>query len=77
MNMEPLGLLSIPTNRSSRMLKKYSSFVLVSLSGSTYRTEYASPPRSLRPCWKGLFEHPANRSDSMPSIPKPESLQVL
>ena len=36
MNMEPLGLLSIPTNRSRRMLKKSSSGVLASLGGSTY-----------------------------------------
>lgn len=31
------------------MLKKSSSVVLVSLRGSTYGTEYASPLRSLRP----------------------------
>jgi hypothetical protein len=32
------------------MVKTPSSFVLASLRGSTYRTEYASPLRSLRPC---------------------------
>jgi len=31
------------------MLKKSASFVLASLSGSTYGTEYDSPLRSLRP----------------------------
>jgi len=31
------------------MLKKPASFVLASLRGSTYETEYASPLRSLRP----------------------------
>jgi len=33
------------------MLKKFASFVLASLRGSTYGTEYASPLRSLRPRW--------------------------
>jgi hypothetical protein len=33
------------------MLKKAASFVLASLRGSTYRKEYASPLRSLRPRW--------------------------
>jgi len=32
------------------LLKKALSFVLTSLRGSTYRKEYASPHRSLRPC---------------------------
>ena len=32
------------------MLKKAASFVLASLRGSTYDTEYDSPLRSLRPC---------------------------
>ena len=35
---------------SCRMLKKVASVVLASLRGSTYRTKYASPRRSLRPC---------------------------
>jgi hypothetical protein len=33
------------------MLKKSANFVLASLRGSTYRTEYASPLLSLRPRW--------------------------
>jgi|SRR5437773_8087980 len=33
------------------MLKKLASFVLASLRGSTYCTEYASPLLSLRPRW--------------------------
>ena len=33
------------------MLKKSASGVLASLRGSTYRKEYASPLRLLRPCW--------------------------
>jgi hypothetical protein len=37
------------------MLKKSSSFVLTSLKGSTYGTEYASPLRSLRPCQKAFL----------------------
>ncbi len=32
------------------------SFVLASLKGSTYRTEYASPIRSLRPCWTAILD---------------------
>jgi hypothetical protein len=63
---------------TSRMLKKSASFVLASLSGSTFWTrcngksngypEYASPLRSLRPGYPpggcdGLFEHPAEPSD--------------
>ena len=36
---------------TSRMLKKPASIVLASRRGSTYGTEYASPLRSLRPCW--------------------------
>jgi len=34
----------------SSLLKKSASCVLASFRGSTYETEYASPPRSLRPC---------------------------
>lgn len=52
-----LGLMlpsvrQITLQSPSRLLKKSSSFVLTLLRGSTYGTEYASPPRSLRPCWK-------------------------
>lgn len=36
---------------TSRMLKKSTSFVLVSLRCSTYGSVYASPLRSLRPRW--------------------------
>jgi len=36
---------------TSKMLKKPASGVLASRRGSTYHTEYASPLRSLRPCW--------------------------
>ncbi len=43
------------TLASSRMLKKTSSFVLASLRGSTYGNEYASPLRSLRPCWTAFL----------------------
>jgi D-aminopeptidase len=41
--------------KSSRLLKKPSSFVLTSLRDSTYRTKYASPLRSLRPRWKAFL----------------------
>jgi hypothetical protein len=41
------------------MRKKSASGVLASLRGSTYGTEYDSPPRSLRPCWTVFFTHPA------------------
>ncbi len=37
------------------MLKKSASFVLASLRGSTYRTEYASPLRWLRPRWTAFL----------------------
>jgi hypothetical protein len=37
------------------LLKKSASGVLASLRGSTYRKKYASPPRSLRPCWTNLL----------------------
>ncbi len=40
---------------SSKMLKKSASGVLASLRGSTYGTEYASPLRSLRPCWTNFL----------------------
>jgi hypothetical protein len=39
----------------NRMLKKSASGVLASLRGSTYRTEYASPLYSLRPCWTAIL----------------------
>ena len=42
----------IPTDR---MLKKSASFVLASFRGSTYGAEYASPLRSLRPCWTAFL----------------------
>ena len=37
------------------MLSKPARFVLASLRGSTYETEYASPLRSLRPRWTALL----------------------
>jgi len=37
------------------LLKKSASIVLASLRGSTYETEYASPFRSLRPCWSNFL----------------------
>ena len=37
------------------MLKKSASFVLASLRGSTYGTEYDSSPRSLRPRWTAIL----------------------
>jgi hypothetical protein len=37
------------------MLKKSASFVLAALKGSTYRKEYASPPRLLRPRWTAFL----------------------
>jgi hypothetical protein len=40
------------------MLKKAASVVLASLKGSTYRQEYASPFRSLRPCWTTFLNIP-------------------
>src|SRR5437867_8074375 len=44
-----------PVCRTSRMLKKSSSFVLASLRGSTYGEEYALPLRSLRPRRKAIL----------------------
>ena len=46
---------SILSPNCSRMLKKAASFVLASLRGSTYRTEYVSPLRSLRPRWTAFL----------------------
>ncbi len=40
---------------ASRMLKKSASGVLASLRGSPYGAEYASPLRSLRPCWTAIL----------------------
>jgi hypothetical protein len=40
---------------TSRLLTKTASGVLASLRGSTYGTEYASPLRSLRPCWTAFL----------------------
>ncbi len=37
------------------MVKTPSSVVLASLRGSTYRTEYVSPLRSLRPCRRDVL----------------------
>ncbi|MCH8039859.1 MAG: hypothetical protein IH977_05865 [Nitrospinae bacterium] len=50
----------------SRMLKKSASFVLAALGGSTYRIEYASPPRLLRPRWTAFLT--ILRSARMPSL---------
>jgi hypothetical protein len=44
------------------------SFVLASLRGSTYGTEYDSPLRSLRPRWTAIFEHPAWLCDPASNI---------
>ena len=38
-----------------RLLKKSASGVLASRRGSTYSSEYASPLRSLRPCWTAFL----------------------
>ena len=40
---------------TSRLLTKPASGVLASLRGSTYEPEYASPLRSLRPCWTAFL----------------------
>jgi len=37
------------------MLKKSASGVLATLRGSTYDTEYDSPPPSLRSCWTDIL----------------------
>jgi hypothetical protein len=39
----------------SRLLTKSASGVLAALGGSTYRREYASPRRLLRPCWTAFL----------------------
>jgi hypothetical protein len=39
----------------NRMLKTSVSFVLAALIGSTYRKEYASPLRWLRPRWTAIL----------------------
>jgi len=43
------------------------SFVLASLRGSTYKVEYASPLRSLRPCWTAFLNI---LRESGPALPK-------
>jgi len=40
---------------ASRLLIKSASVVLASFRGSPYRSEYASPLRSLRPCWAAFL----------------------
>ncbi len=52
------------------MLAKAAGFVLASLRGSTYGTEYASPLRSLRPCRTALVSIPRGYSlSSETSLP--------
>jgi hypothetical protein len=48
---KPIRHLSL----SSKMLKKSASFVLASLSDSTYEKQYASPLRLLRPRWTAFL----------------------
>jgi len=50
------------------MLKKSSSFVLTSLSGSTYGNEYASASSLAAALLEGLFEHPAGYLDSVHAL---------
>jgi len=50
------------------MLKKPASFVLAALGGSTYRTEYASPPRLLRPRWTAFLIILGNCSDAVTNL---------
>ena len=50
MAVSPLWLV-----RDSRLLIKSASGVLASLRGSTYVRKYASPLRSLRPCWTAFL----------------------
>src|SRR6266850_2558334 len=50
-----MGCLCSRLYASSRMLKMSASFVLASLRGSTYGTEYDSPLRSLRPRWTTIL----------------------
>ena len=45
----------LPDEVPSRLLTKPASGVLASLRGSTYEPEYASPLRSLRPCWTAFL----------------------
>jgi hypothetical protein len=40
---------------SSRLLTKPANGVLASLRGSTYGRKYASPLRSLQPCWTAFL----------------------
>ena len=40
---------------TSKLLKQPASGVLAALRGSTYRKEYASPLRLLRPCWTAFL----------------------
>jgi hypothetical protein len=44
------GLAETLSSKPGRILKIAASFVLASLGGLIYDTEYASPLRSLRPC---------------------------
>jgi hypothetical protein len=57
------------------MLKKPASGVLAALSGSTYRSEYASPFRWLRPCRSAFLSilrcPPANRVQILPPLVSP------
>jgi hypothetical protein len=50
------------------MLKKSASGVLASLRGSTYRTEYASPLRVLRPCWTAFLSILRRHSPLVPEV---------
>ena len=45
----------LPEEVPSRLLTKPASGVLASLRGSTYEPEYASPLRSLWPCWTAFL----------------------
>ena len=64
---EPRPTSPCVTRTSSRMRKKTASGVLASLRGSTYGPEYASPLRSLRPCWTAFLRILRGCSASSPS----------
>jgi hypothetical protein len=54
---------------TNRMLKKSASGVLDSRRGSTYGTQYASPLRSLRPCWTDFLSILRECSLLVPDVP--------
>jgi hypothetical protein len=60
--------LTVPSNRTNRMLKKPASFVLVSSKSSTYPRGYASGFDSPAALLNGLFQHPGPYSSTIPGV---------